>query len=225
MAQLLHHKLDPSSRLVRLLATEYAVPLDLQEISHWKRPSELLALSPSGILPVFLEENFVPVVGPLALINLIEDRFAPENVAGLIQTDPSIRYEMWRMYEWVSDKFANEVVNYVLDEKIGKREKGEGTPDTSVLRVAKANMAEHMNYFNWLVASRSWLAGGQMSIADFALSAHLSSLDYLNEIDWNTYPQLKVWYARLKSRPSFRPLLLDHLVGTPPALHYTDLDF
>jgi glutathione S-transferase len=33
------------------------------------------------------------------------------------------------------------------------------------------------------------------------------------------------WYMRIKSRPSFRLLLLDRVPGQPPALHYAELDF
>ena len=33
------------------------------------------------------------------------------------------------------------------------------------------------------------------------------------------------WYARVKSRPSFRGLLADRVPGMAPAGHYADLDF
>ena len=46
------------------------------------------------------------------------------------------------------------------------------TPDPGVLRVAKANLVEHMLYFNWLFATRQWIAGDAMTLADFALAAH-----------------------------------------------------
>ena len=50
-------------------------------------------------------------------------------------------------------------------------------------------------------------------------------LDYFGEIAWRIYPALKTWYMRLKSRPSFRPLLADRLPGMAPVEHYADLDF
>jgi len=50
-------------------------------------------------------------------------------------------------------------------------------------------------------------------------------MDYLGEIDWNEYPQAKDWYQRVKSRPSFRPLLADKVRNLPPVAHYADLDF
>ena len=38
-------------------------------------------------------------------------------------------------------------------------------------------------------------------------------------------PQAKDWYQRLKSRPSFRPLLAERVRGVTPVSHYADLDF
>ena len=61
--------------------------------------------------------------------------------------------------------------------------------------------------------------------ADLAAAAHVSVLDYFGEVVWRFFPALKTWYMRLKSRPSFRPLLADRLPGMAPVEHYADLDF
>ena len=50
-------------------------------------------------------------------------------------------------------------------------------------------------------------------------------IDYMGEVPWEDYPAAKLWYAKAKSRPSFRPLLADRFPGLPPAAHYDDLDF
>jgi glutathione S-transferase len=64
-----------------------------------------------------------------------------------------------------------------------------------------------------------------MSFADMAAAGHLSCLDYLDEVPWDEFPSARNWYVRLKSRPSFQPLLTDRLPGIPPPLHYDNLDF
>ena len=69
------------------------------------------------------------------------------------------------------------------------------------------------------------LAGDKLTYADLAVGAAVSVLDYLGEVDWEVHEILKEWYTRLKSRPSFRPLLADRLRGLPPVSHYVDLDF
>jgi glutathione S-transferase len=47
----------------------------------------------------------------------------------------------------------------------------------------------------------------------------------VGDVPWDSHPGAKDWYARVKSRPSFRAILADHLPGVPPPRHYVDLDF
>jgi len=225
MPRIFHHQLDPASRLVRLMFSEYGVPLELVEIRPWLREAQFLELNPAATVPVLFEPGEPPVVGGLAAIHTIEERYSPSAVAGLFPAKSSDRAEMWRLLEWVMLKLNDEVTRYVLEEKIVKRDKPGSTPDPAVLRVAKANLSEHLHYFNWVLATRHWLAGDSMTLADFALSAHLSSLDYLGDVAWETAEEVRNWYARMKSRPAFRTLLNDRIAAMPAHKGYVDLDF
>jgi glutathione S-transferase len=225
MPRLLHHQLDPASRLARLMMAEYGTAIELEEIKPWQRDPGLLEINPAATVPILIEPGQPPIVGALAVIHAIEDYHTPPAIAGLIPADAASRAEMWRLLEWVLIKLNDEVTRYVIEEKIVKRDRRGSTPDPSVLRVAKANLVEHMLYFNWLFATRHWIAGDGMTLADFALAAHLSSLDYLGDVAWETSVETRNWYARIKSRPAFRTLLNDRVVGMPAHKGYADLDF
>ena len=41
-----------------------------------------------------------------------------------------------------------------------------------------------VDYLGWLAENREWLAGPNLSLADFAAAAHLSCLDYIGDVDW-----------------------------------------
>ena len=224
MPRLLQHRLDPASRLARLMLAEYGVPVDLEEVKPWLREAHILEMNPAASGPIMIEGDEPPIVGGLAIVHAIEERWSPSAVAGLFPATPQDRAEMWRLLEWVLLKLNDEVTRYVFEEKIVKRDK-RSTPDPAVLRVAKANLVEHLLYFNWLFATRQWLAGDTMTLADFALAAHMSALDYLGDVAWETSEETRQWYARIKSRPAFRTLLNDRVAGTPAAAGYADLDF
>jgi glutathione S-transferase len=224
MPRLLQHRLDPASRLARLMLAEYGVPVDLEEVKPWLREAHILEMNPAASGPILIEGGGPPIVGALAIIHAIEDRWSPTAVAGLMPAQSGDRAEMWRLLDWVLGKLNDEVTRYVFEEKIVKRDK-RATPDPAVLRVAKANLTEHLLYFNWLCATRTWIAGDTMTLADFALAAHLSTLDYLGDVDWATSDETKQWYARIKSRPAFRTLLNDRVAGMPASAGYSDLDF
>lgn len=204
---------------------EYGVPLDLEDIKPWLREAHVLELNPAATVPIMVDQGEPPVVGMLAVVHAIEDRYSPNAVSGLFPAEPVARGEMWRLLEWVLVKLNDEVTRYILEEKIVKRDQRGATPEPGVLRVAKANLAEHLLYFNWLFATRQWLAGDMMTLADFALAAHLSTLDYLGDVLWETSVETRHWYARIKSRPAFRTLLNDRIAGMPPSKGYADLDF
>src|SRR3546814_5092874 len=69
----------------------------------------------------------------------------------------------------------------------------------------------HLDYVDYLIDHRTWLAGATMSLADLTAAAHISVADYLGGIDWTGHEQTKGWYSGLKSRPSFRPLLVERM--------------
>jgi glutathione S-transferase len=130
---------------------------------------------------------------------------------------------------WFNEKFFAEVSGPLTMERLYKRQMpssaGGGSPDTEVIRAARHNIRYHLAYIGWLVRTRDWLAGARMSYADLAAAAHLSAADYLGDVPWNEDEAAKTWYAQIKSRPSFRPILAETLAGIPPSETYADLDF
>ena len=230
MLTLLHHPFCPQSRFIRLVLGEYALPARLVEERVWDRREEFLILNPAGTTPVLLEESGPPVPGATIISEYLDEtRGTALGDRRLLPAAPQKRVEVRRLAEWFSGKFHAEVSNPLVQERLYKRhmtvQQGGGPPDTDVMRAARANIRYHMAYIGWLVRTRDWLAGDQLSYADLAAAAHLSVIDYLGDVPWNEDDAAKAWYARVKSRPSFRPLLTDMLAGIPPSPTYADLDF
>jgi glutathione S-transferase len=139
------------------------------------------------------------------------------------------RAEIRRLTDWYLNKADSEITRHLVRERVLKpvmpEASGGGSPDSAAIRAARANIRQHMKYTNWLAGTRPWLAGGRITYADLAAAAALSVLDYLGEIDWREHNAAREWYTRVKSRPSFRPLLADRVRGLTPVSHYADLDF
>ncbi len=145
----------------------------------------------------------------------------------LLPGDRAQRAETRRLIDWFNGKFNREVTHELLQEKVYARLQpaAAATPDVDFLRAIRNNLRYHMSYISYLADRRRWLAGEDLSFADLAAAAHLSSVDYLGEVPWEEYAAAKVWYARLKSRRAFRTLLADRVAGVQPAAHYANLDF
>jgi glutathione S-transferase len=227
---LFQQPLCPHSRFARLVLGEYGLSARLVDERFWERREEFLVLNPAGTLPVLVEEGQPPVPGAAIIAEYLEETRGTERADGrLYPTTPGARVEVRRLASWFNDKFHVEVSGPLVTERIFKRymtlEQGGGPPDTDAIRTARHNIRYHLAYIGWLVRTRNFLAGDRLTYADLAAAAHLSAADYLGDVPWSEDDAAKNWYARVKSRPSFRPLLADTLAGLAPATHYADLDF
>ena len=228
--KLVHHPASGGCRYIRLILGEYGQNAEFIEEKFWQRRPQLLALNPAGTLPIVVENGADPMAGAIVIGEFLDEtRGAMMREKRLMPENPHMRAEVRRLVEWFLVKMESEVVAYVAGERVFKMlmnaQEGGGAPDAGILRIARANQKNHLRYISHLAATRNWLAGTRISHADMAAAAVISVLDYLGEIAWNEEPALKEWYARIKSRPSFRPLLSDKIAGIAPASHYIDLDF
>jgi glutathione S-transferase len=230
MLTLFHHPICPQSRFVRLVAEEYSLPLRLVEERTWERREEFLALNPAGTTPVLVEEGAPAVPGAAIIAEYIDEtRGGAFSEARLLPEDSGSRVEVRRLMSWFNDKFFEEASGPLVRERVYKRYmpagNGGGSPETETLRAAKTNIKYHLAYIGWLVRKRDWLAGDSLTYADLSAAAHLSVVDYLGDVPWDEDETARNWYARIKSRPSFRTLLNETLPGLPPSASYANLDF
>ncbi len=196
MRVLYHLWLSPFSRTIRVVLKEKNLEFTLKAEKVWERRPEFLALNPAGEVPVLIEPDGTVLADVRAIGEFLDEVYREKILIGI---NPLDRAEVRRLVAWFDVKMNQEVTENLVGEKMMKR-------------------------FH-LTERRRWLAGENFSLADITAAAHLSTLDYLGDVPWDDHEPAKEWYARIKSRPSFRPLLADHIPGAPPPKHYADLDF
>jgi len=214
--------MSPQCRKVRVALLEKRLEFDLRAENVWERRDEFLALNPASDIPVLVEEDGIAISGSDAICEFL-DEVHPE--PPLIGHQPIARAEVRRLVHWFDEKFNAEVTENLVGEKMTKRYLGKGGPSSKAVRAGHANIHSHLDYIGYLTERRTWLAGDDFSLADIAAAAHLSSIDYLGDVPWAEHEEAKDWYARIKSRPSFRSILEDNIPGAPPQKHYANLDF
>lgn len=206
------------------MLAEKGLEFDMKVEKTWERRPDFLAMNPAGQVPVLIEEDGAVLVDSGVICEYLEE-LHPDDKKPLLGRDPQMRAEVRRLVTWFDLKFQREVTANLVGEKIQKRFLGLGQPDSSAIRAGHANIHTHLDYIAWLTERRTWLAGDLFSLADIAAAAHISCLDYIGDVPWDDHPEAKVWYARIKSRKTFRPILADHIPGVPPPRHYADPDF
>jgi len=217
--------LDAGCRTVRLCLAEKALEFSLRTERPWRRDPDFLALNPAGDVPVLTgagPDGQLTLCGARTICEYLDETIEHGQLLG---PDPAARAETRRLADWFDVKFRREVGDNLVAEKIGKHVMEKGAPDSRAIRAGQRNIHIHLGYVEWLMQERNWLAGRRMSLADLNAAAHLSTVDYLGAVPWGEYPETRDWYARVKSRPGFKPLLEDRVPGIPPAAHYANLDF
>ena len=217
-----HYPLCPFCRLVRLAFYEKGVPHALLTEIPWERRPAFLEKNPLGTLPMISETDDYLLSGAETICAYLNEINVMPDMIG---ETPRGRAEVRRLMEWMNHVFYQEVVKPILEERVYKTLQHKGAPDSNVLRVARQNYKILMPYLDWLASRRSYLGGRHLSYADLTVAAHLSVLDYLGELKWENLSDIKVWYAKIKSRASFKSLLQDKIGGIMPVDGYTNLDF
>jgi glutathione S-transferase len=221
MNRLYHYPLSPFCRKVRLSLAEKRIEVELVEERYWEQDADFLRRNPAGKVPVLKLGNRT-MAESAAICEYIEEAWP---TPPLMPKDPEGRYEVRRLVNWFDDKFHEEVTRKLMGERVFKKVMGGGYPDSANVKAGAKAIKFHIDYMAWLLEQRRWLAGNEMTLADFAAAAHLSCLDYISDVDWNRSEIVKDWYAKIKSRPAFRSILADQVPGFRPPPHYADLDF
>ena len=223
MRTLYHLALSPFSRKVRVVLREKNLDFELKVEKVWERRPDFLAMNPAGTVPVLVEKDGTTFAESGVICEYLEELHGEER--NLLGDNPVERAEVRRLVAWFDQKFSREVTDNLLREKMMKKFLGLGEPNSSAIRAGYSNIHYHLEYIGWLTERRKFLAGEKYSLADVAAASHLSCLDYIGDVPWADHARAKDWYARIKSRPAFRPLLSDLIPGAPPPAHYADLDF
>ncbi|RZI46890.1 glutathione S-transferase family protein [Candidatus Finniella inopinata] len=226
MRTLYHYPLCPYSRKIRLQLAEKKLDFTLELEKFWEKRPEFLSLNAAGQVPVLIDLNGSVLADSVAICEYLEETYPKDG--SLIGEGLPQRAEVRRLIAWFDTRFGRDISERLVFEKIIKRylpTTGSSGPDSAVIRQAKNAIHHHLDYISWLVDRRNWLAGDHFSLADITAAAHLSVIDYLGDVPWESHLLAKEWYARIKSRPMFRNLLQDRASGLTPSAHYADLDF
>ena len=222
MWQLYQFPLCPFSRKIRLLMGEKNVAYDLVREDPWAASDHFLNLNAAGTTPVLVDEE--------KGITLADSRAIGEYLEETVDKSPMIngtaanRAEIRRLVALFDENFYHDVTAPLLLERMKKRIVLKQPPDSRALREAMRMAHGHLDYMDWLIDNRPWLAGSTMSLADLAAAAQISVADYLGGIDWAGHEQSRGWYSVFKSRPSFRPLLSERMDVIKPPAHYALVD-
>ena len=220
MNKLFHYFLCPSSRFIRSILIEKKIDFDLF-IENFSDPTkDYLFKNPAGFFPVLKTSFNENIVGSLVIVEYLQNLILPPTLMTKKNEN-----EIRRLLFWFETSFKNEVIIPLLKEKVFKRFEKNSMPSSHTIRTARANLKYHMRYFNYLIKDNDFFIDDKLSYVDLFYGASLTVLDYINELNFYNLEKLINLYSAIKSRPSFRKILADRVVGVNPHSDYLKLDY
>ena len=193
----------------------------LKEETPWALSKDIMKINPAGELPIFIFDGNI-ISGNYAITEFLEETYTQNR---LFVGNNKQRAETRRLVDWFDNKFQHEVYQYIVGEKVYKRFALRKPPESKRIQAGINNLRFHLEYIDWIVERNNYLVGDEFSLADISAAAQLSIIDYLGDVPWEDYKNTKLWYSKIKSRPSFKEILNDRIKNIYPSTHYTDLDF
>ncbi len=123
--------------------------------------------------------------------------------------------------ELINGKFYYEIIHAILIKTFTNHR----VINYDSLRTVESRLRNYLVFFNNVLQRNDGFFYTTKSMLDIALACHISTLDYLNYINFKDYPFIYRWYMVMKSEPAFRELLHDLIAPITPPVRYSKIDF
>jgi len=177
---------------VRLLLSFLALPYQARPVNLLggeQRSSDYLQINPFGQVPV-LDDDGLIIRDSQAILVYLAKRYGGE------QWWPDDAYRLAQIAAWLSTA-ANEITNgpalLRVHHKFGR--------DIDIAR-ARQITAKVLDIVDRQLASRDWLVGDSVSLADLAIYPYLA-LAPEGGIDIGAYANIVAWFQRISTLPGY----------------------
>jgi glutathione S-transferase len=200
--KLYYHPLSSYCHKVLIALYENGTPFDtkLVNLGDAKERADFVALWPIGKFPVIRDEAKDRTVPESSPIIEYLSRHYPGPVA-LVPQDAELAWQVR-----AQDRFLDLYVHNEMQKVVGDRLRPPDKKDPHGVEQARARIATCYDMLERHLASKTWIAGDNFTMADCAAAP---ALFYANKVQSfeGTHPNLKAYFGRLLERPSYKRTL------------------
>jgi glutathione S-transferase len=199
--RLYHHPFSSNARRAVMTAIELGTAVDLVLVDLPKREQRqpaYLARNPAGRVPLLEDGSVILPESHAIMLYLVAQSAGqtlyPSDLAGQAQVN--------RWMFWCSAHFqpAISVLNWEL---FVKKVAGLGEPDPAEIARGERLVLEVGSLLDSHLASREWMAGNNMTLADLSIATPLMTLKQA-KLPVAQFKHLQSWFARMQGRESWQ---------------------
>jgi glutathione S-transferase len=198
--QLYYNTYSSNSRRVQLAADHLGIALDLVEINLGSADDRrrLGEVNANSKLPVLVDGDFV-LWESCAIMQYLADGTPGQTVW---PQERRARADVSRWMFWACQHFAP-AIGVLTWEHIWKKFVTGQDADAKEVARGEADLAEAARVLDDHLATRRWLAGDAVTLADYAVVAPLMYKDRAR-LPLADYPNLLAWFGRVQELPAWQ---------------------
>ena len=198
--QLYYNHYSSNTRRVLLAADHLGIEFDLIQINLASQDDRrrLGEVNPNAKLPVLIDGDFI-LWESCAIMQYLADG-TPGQTAW--PQERRARADVSRWMFWACQHFAP-AIGVLTWEYIWKKFVTGQDPDPQEVARGEADLADTARVLDKHLATRRWLVGDDVTLADFAVVAPLMYKDKAR-LPLDDYPHLLAWFARVQELPAWR---------------------
>ena len=191
---------SPNSRKARAVARHIGIEHDevIVDLKAGEQNSkDFLALNPNGLVPVLVDGKTV-----LFESNAIAYYLADKGKSDLLPPGAAARADVVKWLSWEGWHLAHPVLDLAF-ERVIKPMLKMGPPDESIVKKSLEGFARFGGVLNGELGKREWVAGSNLTIADFCLGACFTFATP-SGLPLEQTPHVRRWLQALDELPAWR---------------------
>ncbi len=171
------------------------MPLDMMGKKEHKS-EQYLKLNPNGKVPCLVDDGFI-LWESAAIVHYIADKYMPSMLGATIQDKALVnQWSYWSMTEMQPP---------LVDILIQKLFVPDDKRDLALLTRREQHVPILLDILEGELANKKYLVGNVYSVADIMIGSSVNLAMNL-KLDLSKYPNIKSWFAEIKSRPAWLKL-------------------
>ncbi len=172
------------------------VPIDMMGKEEHKGEA-FLKLNPNGKVPCLVDDGFV-LWESLAINSYLTEKYNPALLGSNLQEKALV--QQWSI--WALGDLQAPMVDILIQLFFVPEEKR----DQALIKKSEEKIPGLLQILDQSLKNKDFILGSKISLADINLASVINITSSL-KLDVTPYPELNLWFSRMKSRPSFQKFL------------------
>ncbi len=206
MMKLYYFPVSNTARPIRLFIAENSLPVEDVILDFFKgehQAPEYLKLNPNGLVPTLVDDDFV-LTESSAILKYLADKFNLPTYP----KDLQMRARVNEMMDWFNTGFYRDYAyNVVYPQIYPHHKRSSDEVQKGTIEWGKTLTQGWLKTLNdvWLGKGKKFLAGDDVTIADYFGAALLTSGHVIRN-EFKPYPNIEAWLGRMRALPHWKKI-------------------